>query len=218
MRLAVDSPVITAGIKMTNMLILNLCWVLGCVPVITIGASTTAAYTVLLKMAEDREDAGIMRSFWKAWAANLRHGIVFTIILGVAAYSEWILFQLFSNVEGNPIWFLIMVVLLVFLVVVHFIYVFPLDARYENGVLRQLQNSRIICMRFWTKTLALAGVVLIQLALFLFVNPVLTYAGLFFAPVLIMYSISRVVMDIFRQLEKDAHADDGLAVTAQRDW
>ena len=55
MKLRVDSPVIQAGIKLTNLLILNLYWVIGCLPVLTIGASTAAAFTVTLKMTEDRE-------------------------------------------------------------------------------------------------------------------------------------------------------------------
>ena len=55
MKLRVDSPIIQAGIKLTNLLILNLYWVIGCLPLVTIGASTTAAFSVTLKMTEDGE-------------------------------------------------------------------------------------------------------------------------------------------------------------------
>ena len=63
----IDSPIISAGIKLTNLLILNLYWVIGCLPVITIGTSTIAAFSVTLKMTEDREGASMTVQFWKAY-------------------------------------------------------------------------------------------------------------------------------------------------------
>ena len=80
-RMRMDSPFITAGIKVTNLLLLNLYWLLGCLPIITIGASTIAAFTVTLQMTEDREDPGVTKQFWKAYAANLKHGILLTLIM-----------------------------------------------------------------------------------------------------------------------------------------
>lgn len=52
-----DSPVLAAGTRITNLLILNFYWLLGCLPIVTAGASTIAAFSVTLKMAEDREEA-----------------------------------------------------------------------------------------------------------------------------------------------------------------
>ena len=41
--------------KIGDMFILNLIYILSCIPVITIGASTTALYYTTLKMAENKE-------------------------------------------------------------------------------------------------------------------------------------------------------------------
>ena len=51
MKFRIDSPFIQMGIKITNLLILNFFWVIGCIPIITIGTSTIAAFTVTLKMS-----------------------------------------------------------------------------------------------------------------------------------------------------------------------
>ncbi len=77
----IDSPIISAGIKLTNLLILNLYWVIGCLPVITIGTSTIAAFSVTLKMTEDREGTSMTVQFWKAYIKNLKHGIPLSLIL-----------------------------------------------------------------------------------------------------------------------------------------
>jgi len=77
MKLRVDSPVIQAGIKITDLLILNLFWVIGSLPLITMGASAAAAFSVTLKMTEDRNESGVTRAFWSAYVRELRHGIPF---------------------------------------------------------------------------------------------------------------------------------------------
>ena len=218
MKLTVDSPFVQAGIKATNLLIVNFWLVVGCLPVVTAGASVTAAFTVLLKMSEDREEVGITRAFWRAWAANLKHGVMFTVILAACAYSVWMSWQLFEKLPDNPVGFLVLALLVAVLAFMHFVYVFPLEARYENGLMRQMRNSRLICVRFFGKTMLLLGILGIQVLLFCFTAPVLTYAGLFFAPALAVYTAAQITMPIFRSLEGNPAADDGITVSSERDW
>ncbi len=218
MKLTVDSPFIQAGIKATNLLIVNFWLVVGCLPVVTAGASVTAAFTVLLKMSEDREDTGITRAFWRAWVANLKHGVASTVILAACGYSVWMSWQLFEKLPDNPVGFLILAFLVAILAFMHFVYVFPLEARYENSLVQQMRNSRLICIRFFGKTMLLMGILGVQVLLFGFTAPVLTYAGLFFAPALAVYTASQIAMPIFRSLEGDSKASDGITVSSERDW
>lgn len=39
MKYRIDSPFVTIGIKIANLLILNFYWLLGCLPLVTIGLS-----------------------------------------------------------------------------------------------------------------------------------------------------------------------------------
>lgn len=212
MKLRIDSPIITTGIKLSNLLILNLYWVIGCLPIITIGASTIAAFTVTLKMTEDREDPGMTVQFWSAYVRNLKHGIPLTLILAAAAYSVWIDWQLFEKLENNPIGFLILAMLVIFLLLLHYLYVFALEARYENRLLSNLANSRKICVRFFLRTLGLAGILVVQFLLFTQVAPFLTYIGIFCCPILMIYTVSQISMPIFRRLEADNTAHDGFSI------
>lgn len=218
MKLQMDSPFVQAGIKMTNLLIVNLCWVLGSLPLVTVGASTIAANTVLLRMVENREDVGIFRAFWRAWVQNLGHGVVLTLLLGAAAYSTWMSWQLFEKLPDNPLGFLILAIVIIFLAIVHFVYVFSLEARYKNTIVRALQNSRMICMKYYLKTLGLIGILAVQAAFFLLVSPVITYVGIFVWPALAMYTTCQIALPVFRELEGNAYADDGFSSDAERDW
>jgi len=214
MKLRVDSPVIALGIKLTNLLILNFYFLLGCLPVVTAGASAIAAFTVTLKMSEEREGVSMSAQFWTAWVHNLRHGIPLTLILLAAVYSAWIDYQAFQNLSGNPVGFLILAVALLALVLIHFLYVFPLEARYENGLAAALANSRRIASRFFLRSLSLVGILVLQVLLFTQVAPVLTYIGIFTAPILMIYTTSQIAMPIFRKIEQNDTASDGFAVGA----
>lgn len=217
MKLQVDSPVITTGIKISNLLILNFYFLVGCLPIVTIGASAIAAFTVTLKMAEDREGPGMTVQFWSAWAHNLKHGIPLTLILALGIYSVWLDFQLFNKLENNPIGFLILALAVIFLLLIHYLYIFPLEARYENKLLTALSNSRKICVRFFVRTLGLIGILVIQVLLFTQIAPFITYIGIFCGPILMIYTTSQIIMPIFRKLDKDSTAHDGFHV-GSRDW
>ena len=212
MNLKVDSPIIQAGIRLVDLLILNLLWAVGCVPLVTAGASTIAAFTVTLKMAEHRESTGVFAAFWRAYAQNLRHGIPLTLIFAVVAYGIWLDWQLFRNLEGNTVGFLIVALLAGFFLLMHYLYVFPLEARYANTMWRSLTNSRRIFVRFFVRTLGLIGILVIQVLIFTQISYVLLYVGLFCLPILMIYTTSQVIMPIFRQIEKDGAADDGFSI------
>lgn len=50
-----ENPVWNFLGKLVDMMILTGLWLICCIPVVTIGASTTALYSVTLKMAENKE-------------------------------------------------------------------------------------------------------------------------------------------------------------------
>ena len=52
---SVDSPLYRFLSRVLDILKLNFLWILGSLPVFTIGASTTAAMSVALKLADDEE-------------------------------------------------------------------------------------------------------------------------------------------------------------------
>lgn len=213
MKRTIDSPIVQKGIKITNLLMLNLFWIVGSIPIVTIGTSTIAAFSVTLKIVEDREEPGITKQFWSAYVSNLKHGVPLTLLLGAVIYVCWIYWQLFCNLEEG-FGFLLMGIVLILLTLYHGLYICPIEARYRNGLLKNLNNARRILSRFFLKSLALMGILVVQVLLFTQVSPLLLYIGIFCLPILMIYTTSRTVMPIFRKLEQDSKADDGFSVGA----
>ena len=66
---SLDSPLMRFLSRLSDIFILNVLFLLCCIPVVTIGASATALYTVTLKMARN-EESYITKGFFKAFKSN----------------------------------------------------------------------------------------------------------------------------------------------------
>ena len=67
-----------------DLIVLNLLWVMCCLPVITAGASTLALYTMINEMQEGT-DGYLYRGFFKAFRKNLKKGFMTELLLLLSA-------------------------------------------------------------------------------------------------------------------------------------
>ena len=69
-----DSPLYRFLTRLWDMIKLNFLWLVFSLPVVTMGAATVAAYSVTLKMVDEREGY-VGRQFIKAFKENWKQGI-----------------------------------------------------------------------------------------------------------------------------------------------
>ena len=73
-----DGPVLNVANKIGQIVTLTFLWILGCIPIVTIGASTTAFYYSMIKTV--RMERGYPATeFFHAFRRSLKNGILFTI-------------------------------------------------------------------------------------------------------------------------------------------
>lgn len=196
---SVDSPLYQFMNRLFDMLKLNFLWLLFSIPVVTMGAATTAAYTVTLRMVDDREGY-IWEPFWKAFKANLKKGSIIGVILEVASYAAYLDFQLYH--ASGKLMFLIVGVVAVFLLVMHMVYAFPLLARYENTVVNTLRNSYSIAAKYFGRTIFILLVVAVEFAFCIWNEKM--YIFLFtLGPACMILTISGMAMNLFHKIEAD---------------
>ncbi len=98
-----DGPVIEFINKLTDILLLGLIWLVMCLPIITIGASTTAAYYVAFNQLNDK-DGYVLSKFFKSFKLNFKQStIIFVLTSGVTYFAAFNLSVVFSGVikSGN---------------------------------------------------------------------------------------------------------------------
>lgn len=197
---SIDGPLYQFFSRLLDMIKLNFLWILFSLPVVTIGASTAAAFAVTLKMVDEREGY-IAKQFWNAFKANLKQGIPAGLLNLFFAYALYLDFQLFHAVEGNPIYFLILGIVGSVMCFGYFIYAYALMARYDNTLLKTLKNSMDISVKYFGRTIMIAVVVAVEIIIFIF-NTTTLFLGLLIGPAVVFLTISGPAMYIFRDIER----------------
>ena len=197
---SVDSKLYKFMSKLTDLFKLNFIWLVFSLPIVTIGISTTAAYTVALKMAEGQEGY-IGGEFLKAFKANWKQGLVMSVITIICVWAVYLDFQIFNAVEDNAVFFLIIGIVAAYILGFSLLYAYPLLARYENTVINTLKNSFRISMKYFLRSLLLVLLVAFELAV-MFWTPETLILLVLVGPAFVMLTVSSFAMIIFRELEK----------------
>jgi uncharacterized membrane protein YesL len=190
--------------RLWDILQVNFFWVICSIPIVTIGASTAAAFKVCLHMVDD-EEGYIAREFFKGFKENWKQGTVLGLVSLIAVYAVYLDIQLFNAVEDNPMIFLIAAILSGILFTVCLLYAFPLMARYQNTLWKIFRNSFEICRRYAGRTLVLILVLAVELIVWFF-NRTTLFIGFFIGPACLIYTIAGMSLRIFQIIEKEPGA------------
>ena len=141
--------------RLGDMFLLNILYLISCIPVVTIGAATTALYYNMLKMAENRESY-VWRDYWKSFRQNFRQAtIVWMILLAciLVLGADLLLLGGMSEALG-AVTALIVIVLSIFLIMMG-VYIFPVLARFDNTVKNTFKNALIMAVRHLPSTIVI---------------------------------------------------------------
>ncbi|MBQ8821526.1 MAG: DUF624 domain-containing protein [Lachnospiraceae bacterium] len=200
---SVDGPLYRFMSSLWDVLKLNILWLIFSLPIVTIGASTAAVFSVTNKMAEDTEGY-VGRQFIQGFKENWKQGIPMGLLCLFCAYVVYLDFEL-HRVTGAMATLVFGIIGCV-LFITAFIYSFALLARYENTVINTIKNSIQITVKFFPRTIALVLFLALEILIFMF-NNITLFLGLLIGPVCIMYTISGFAMYAFRRIESENNSE-----------
>jgi len=196
--------------KFLKLFWLNFLWLICCLPVITIGPSTCAAYAVTLRLADDDEEvetfSGIARRFFKAFKQDLIQGFFIFLFSAACLALGYFLFDRARDYGFNLIIIAALALYALVVLVVNF-YAYPLVARYSNTFVNTLRNSialYVMNTKLSFKTMAIVIVEIIAL----YFTRYIYFAGILILPSVIFYTVSRPAKDIFVRMENTAPAEE----------
>ena len=194
---------------LTNILVLNFCWIIGTVIGLgtTIGVSTVAAFDVGLKMVENKEGY-VVRQFISAYKKNLKQGIPLGLVSLLAMYTVYLDFELFNKIPNATIFLCIWGFLSGAVFFICFVYAFPLTARYVNTFRNTIKNSFRISVRYAGRTALMALLLAVEFCAFIW-NLTTLFIGLLFGPALMILTVCMFSMPLFRKIQKE-NAEDGI--------
>ena len=160
-----DSPLMQWLGKMADLFILNVLFIISCIPVITIGPALTALYTITLKAARN-EESYIFRGYLKAFKDNFKIGTLSWLIVLLVGFILWADFRILGSMPGSIKTIMYALLLLTFfLYFISTIYLFPYIARFENTLFKTIKNAFFMAIAYLPYTLLfIAFIILAVLA------------------------------------------------------
>lgn len=163
--LNLDSPFMVFLSNLTDVVILNVLFLVCCIPIITIGPAITAMHYVTLKMVRG-EDGYVVKAFFKAFRENFKQScivwLVFLVITMVFLLDYKILKT--AGMEENIIFAIIIGAIYLFVCLV-MMYVFPLLSRFENTLKQTVKNALFMSILHIFKTIVMAVIYVVPLVL-----------------------------------------------------
>lgn len=150
-----DNPVFSFISRIGDIMLLSFLWLTTSIPIITIGASTTALFDCCIRIIRSR-DSSIIKDYFKAFKSNFKQStIIFLIMAAVGgviladmyfwAHSE-LEFAMFMNAVSIGIAVLFCATLL---------FVFTVQAVFENTVKATIRTAFLMLLKHWPTTIAL---------------------------------------------------------------
>lgn len=197
--------------KFGDLIILNVLWFICSIPIVTIGASTTAVYYVTLKLVRD-DDGYTIRSFFKSFKENFKQStIIWLIMLALGFVLAFDLyFFLFIQNTASTIRTVMMAVFLAMAILYFavFTYIFPLQSRFYNPLKKTFFNAFYMSVRHLFHTIAIIALDIAVLVLSFWVPQVLMIVILFGLP-MFAFMNSYILTPVFnRYMPKEACGED----------
>ena len=152
---SIDSPFSRFCSRIADIFLLNLIFVVTCLPVITIGASVTALHSISMKMVKGQEGY-IIRGFLKAFRQNFRQSTIIYLILVLASVVIGTDLYFWQQQSGSLSLVMSVVSTVIGCVILlSAVYVFALQSVFENPVKRTVINSFLIALQQFPVTIIL---------------------------------------------------------------
>lgn len=202
-----NSSFIKFVMRILDVLTVNILWLLCSLPIITIGASTCAAFYVTQKMVDD-EEGYVSRQFFKGFKDNLKQGTIMWLFTAPSIYVCYLIWQLIS--KSDDISFIIILGAILYTAIIAFvnIYSYAQIARYKNGLKMIIRNSVAITSIYFPRTILMILIVALEVAI-IFWNHYTLAVGAFIGPEIIIYTIAGMTKKIFLQIERHENENSG---------
>ena len=151
-----DSRFMRIMSRVGDLMVLNLLFLLACVPVITIGAAASALYTVCFRCGTEREGR-LIRTYFRVFREDFIRSTVLWLIVLVCGGAAGLNTYVFYLMPGALRWAFVLFAILFVLVVLTAGYIFPLVSQFGSGVGYTCKNALIFGLGYLPRSVLIAA-------------------------------------------------------------
>jgi len=150
-----DSPVIAFLNKMTDLIILNIVYIIFCLPIFTIGAATTALYYVCI-VSIRQGDGYVVKRFLESFKRNFKQAtIIWLPLLAFMIIMGFDLFFWYRMGTGFAKIMFVLSAIVAFMLFIVSLYLFPVLAKLEGSIVTTIKNAAAFSIGYFQYTVIL---------------------------------------------------------------
>lgn len=193
-----------------DIVLFHVLWIIFSLPIFTIGASTTALYYCCMKRIR-RDEGYVSKNFIRAFKSNFKQATliwILILVIGAILFTDLRIGMAAGGLIGKIMIISCSVLLIPFTCTV--LYIFPVQAKFENRIIDNLKNAFLMSLSNFVFTLFIIFIIATYVLLFFTFPP---FVGLMMicGVGLFAYLTSSIYVYVFRkyipeELQEDAEA------------
>ena len=210
-----ESKFMQAMLTLADMIILNICFLICCIPIVTISAAQAGLYTGIRSITDPEDDRSVFKAFFRGFADGIvTSSVAGTVVLIAQAVSVWIFFYAYyyygSNNSLLPL--ILSIVLMAAIYITHSL-IGPFHSRFGCTIGQLIRNAFFVAFAYPLRSLAVGALTLLPLAI-LFIWPQIFMGGII-AVLAIYYSTAALLSSAllkkpFARLEESFNRANGI--------
>lgn len=209
----IDGGLMSGLSRIADLALLNLLFVISCLPIFTIGAATTGLYYVTLKWAR-KEDGYIFKGFMKAFRENFKKSTIIWLGQLVVVAVLLVDFYILKQIKGTfVLGMYVIITILLFMVIFTATYVYPLLAHFENTIKNTVKNAFLLSIANLPRTIlmVICSIVLVVISCWnLLLWPLLILGAFSFSAYVNAKILNRIFLRLEPETESVAGEDEGI--------
>lgn len=149
-------------VRLKDIFLLNICFIVSCLPIFTIGAAVTAMYSLFFNLDDDTK---IVQAYMKAFKTNFKQATIVWLLLAVFASIVFLDYMVVEYLQTGYILLTIVLYIDVFLVVGISTFAFGLIAMFNNTTKQLIKNAFLLSISMPIKTLFMVIITVLPLIL-----------------------------------------------------
>ena len=196
-----------------NLIFVNFCFVITCIPIITIGASLTAMNRITIKILLG-ENPPVFSEYFRSFKDNFKQStIIWVLLSGITAFLGWEIYLINTYLDAQFAWTQYPLYFLLVAVFACMAYAFPVIAWFEESTKQVIKNSLLLSLANIPSTIFFAFITLV-LGLITYVYPVLVlsimcFMGFSVVAILESVFLKRIFEKAGAKLKSDDDEEDG---------
>lgn len=157
-----DSPFMNALFRLSDIVALNILFIVTCLPIFTIGAALTALnYTAITAIRY--EDGYITRKYFKSFRQNFKQSTLtwlIMLVVGAVLFFDvyfWVDYWKINHATMSQV-MIVVSVIMAFVYLMIFVWLFPITSKFQNTIKKNIWNAFVLSIKHFPWTLLLCAI------------------------------------------------------------